>query len=174
MQIPDNNRFCIYGVGAIIEHVNNEEERFVLIQNRIKKGKQSGLIEIPCGKVQALENMCDVLRKRVNEETGLEITKIYGVEECITMKKSVQSCQPFYSCQNIESDFPVAINFFVCTVEGMPKKQTDAADNIRWVAINELSDMLDNEEEKFFPVIVDALKKYIKSIEGRDRNGIYE
>lgn len=163
MKIPDNNRFCIYGVGAIVEHINSEEERFILIQNRIKKGKQSGLIEIPCGKVQALENAFDVLRKRVNEETGVRITKIDGVEDCRTMKNSVQNCQPFYTCQNIESDFPVAINFFICSAEGIPKEQTDAANNIRWIAISELVSMLENEEERFFPVVVGALKKYIKN-----------
>lgn len=164
MQIPDNNLFCVYGVGAIIERMI-ERKRFVLIQNRVRKGKQSGLIEVPCGKVKATEDAVTVIKQRVVEETGLRITKIAGMEESIVMKKSIQNCRPFYSCQSIEKDFPVAINFFICSVEGNPKTYTEAADNIRWTSIDELSGMLMNEEEKFLPVVVGALKEYVKNIE---------
>ena len=79
MQIPDNNLFCVYGVGAIIERMI-ERKRFVLIQNRVRKGKQSGLIEVPCGKVKATEDAVTLIKQRVVEETGLRITKISGME----------------------------------------------------------------------------------------------
>lgn len=168
MQIPDNNLFCVYGIGAIIERIF-EKRRFVLIQNRIREGRQSGLIEIPCGKVKATEDAVAVIRRRVMEETGLRITRIAGIDENRTEKRSIQNCRPFYSCQCIERDFPVAINFFICSVDGNPKKFTKAADNIRWISIDELYEMLMNEEEKFFPVVVGALKEYIKNVEEEEK-----
>ncbi len=168
MQIPDNCLFCVYGVGAIIERVINEE-RFVLIQNRIRNGKQFGLIEVPCGKVKAMDKAVDVIKQRVMEETGLRITNINGIKENRTIERNVQNCQPFYSCQSIERDFPVVINFFICSAEGIPKEHTEAADNIRWISISELSGMLINEEEKFFPIVVGALKEYVRDLEERER-----
>lgn len=161
MRIPKDSIFCVFGVGAIIEH-KIKEKKFVLIQNRIRKGdeKQDKLIEVPCGKVKAMENAFDVIQQRVWEETGLIVTSIKGKGEN-RLGNTIQSSRPFYTCQSIDPDFPVTINFFICTTEGIPKPHTEAANNIRWISIEELSKMLVHEEEKFFPVVVDALKEYV-------------
>lgn len=175
MKIPNNNLFCIYGVGAIIERRINGKY-YILIQNRIRRGDESQdhLIEVPCGKVRATENSFDVIQRRVLEETGLKIRNIAGWEGNSLIENNILNCKPFYACQNINGGFPVAINFFVCSADGSPKLQTEAADNIRWIAIDELSNMLENKREKFFSIVVGALKEYIKMKERNDDYGIYE
>lgn len=164
MRIPKDSVFCILGVGAIIERKIGGKN-FVLIQNRIRKNdeKQDGLIEVPCGKVQAMENSFDVMRQRVWEETGLRVTTIKGEEKNLR-RNTIQSSRPFYTCQSIDRDFPVAINFFVCKTKGIPKQHTEAANRIRWISIEELSKMLVHEEERFLLVVVDALKQYVNDI----------
>lgn len=74
--------FAIPAVGAIIVK-NDDGEEYILVQNREKNNgdKMDGLLEIPAGKIREYENIFEALRREVREETGLQITKIYGEEE---------------------------------------------------------------------------------------------
>jgi 8-oxo-dGTP pyrophosphatase MutT (NUDIX family) len=67
--------FAKPAVGAIIEKVINNK-RYILIQDRNKSndGIETGMIEIPAGKIREYENIFDSLRREVREETGLNIT----------------------------------------------------------------------------------------------------
>lgn len=53
-------------------------------------------------------------------------------------------------------------NHFICEAEGEPILETAESRNIRWIAIEELSELLKNNRSKFFIMNVNALEKYLK------------
>jgi len=74
--------FAKPGVGGIIEkHIDGID--YILIQERCKNDakSESGLIEIPAGKIREFENIFDCLRREVYEETGLIVVNIEGENE---------------------------------------------------------------------------------------------
>lgn len=177
MQLPVDCEFCVFGVGAIIEKTIKGKQ-FILIQNRIREGNvmQNHLIEVPCGKIRSINNMFEVLRHRVSVETGLSVKRIKGEIEKdeSNVGYNIQSCSPFFISQNINRDFPVAISFFICEAQGTLASSTEAADNIRWISVDELENMLLFEREKFFPMVIGALDKYVAFIKEDEKYEFYE
>lgn len=168
MHLPDDMEFCALGVGAIIERELNGVHS-VLIQNRIRvdDATQNHLIEVPCGKVRKNQNIFDILKYRVKEETGLVVTDIIGQDSIYGEHPNynIQRGNPFYICQNVERHFPICIVFFICKTEiGNMKSCSDAATDIRWVSVENLKQMLDTKQELFFPFVYGTLKKYTEHI----------
>ena len=52
---------------------------------------------------------------------------------------------------------------FLCKTKGNALMKSDESENIKWVSIHDLSQMLLNHPEKFYPMHVSALTKYVKS-----------
>jgi ADP-ribose pyrophosphatase len=159
-------RFAIPGVGGIIENRINGND-CILVQERCKDDAQteSGLIEIPAGKIREYENIFDCLRREVKEETGLDITEIDGesesqMYECNGYK--VLNYIPFNCSQNIDGYYPIMVQVFICKVKGELLKCTDETKNIRWMPLNELVSILKSNEDRFYPMHVCTLKKYLK------------
>lgn len=69
-----DQKFAISCVGAIIQREVNGV-LCILLQERYKgeDSPESGLIEIPCGKVKVCSSAYDVIRQKVYKETGLTI-----------------------------------------------------------------------------------------------------
>jgi 8-oxo-dGTP pyrophosphatase MutT (NUDIX family) len=160
-------RFAIPGAGGIIEK-NIDGVDYILVQERCKDGAQieSGLIEIPAGKVREYENIFDCLRREVKEETGLDITEIEGeaesqIYECSGYK--VLSYMPFNCSQNTEGYYPIMVQVFICRVSGELLPGTEETKNIRWMALNELNRVIKSDEKRFYPMHVCTLKKYLKN-----------
>lgn len=165
MHLLNNMEFCALGVGAIIEKDLNGKH-YVLIQNRIRIDDvtQNHLIEVPCGKVRTTQNIFDILKYRVKEETGLIVTNIKGQDDIYNGHPNyfIQGGKPFYMCQNVEKLFPMCILFYICKAEsGKMKSNSDAATDIRWVSIEELKELLITKQELFFPFVYEALKAYV-------------
>ena len=154
------------GAGGIIEETIDGVD-YILIQERCKEdaGLENGLIEIPAGKIREFENIFDCLRREIWEETGLEVVEIEGEKEAVTILQNgykVINYMPFSCAQNIAGDYPVMVQTFICKVKGKMLHKTNESKNIRWVSLNELSDMLSKHEEGFYPMHVESLKKYLK------------
>lgn len=165
MHLSDDLEFSILGVGAIVVKESNGV-KYVLVQNRVRVDDctQNHLIEVPCGKVRKNQNIFEVLKYRVKEETGLIVTDIIGQEDLYDSHPNyyIQSGEPFYMCQNVEEGFPVCIIFYICEAkDGNIKSISDAATDIRWIAIDMLEQMLKTKKELFFPFVYEALNKYI-------------
>lgn len=168
MNFPDDMEFCALGVGAIIEKELNGI-RHVLIQNRIRVDDvtQNHLIEVPCGKVRKNQNIFEILKFRVKEETGLIVTDIIGLDSIYDEHPNytIQRGTPFYICQNVEKLFPICIVFFICKAEsGKIKSDSDAATDIRWLPVEDLKHLLDTKQDLFFPFVYGALKEYVERI----------
>ena len=161
-----NDCFCIHGIAAIIERDINKVKH-ILIQER-QKGHDSfetGLIEIPCGKVKQEESVFDCLRNKVLVETGLTVTTIYGEKYHATIELNeykVLNYVPFFSTQNIESNYPIVINTFVCKAIGNTLIESFDAKNIRWISLESLAGLITKSPTLFYPMIIMPIKHYLK------------
>lgn len=157
--------FAIPGIGGILEQVI-DGVRYILLQERCKAGAsyENGLLEIPAGKVRAFEDVFTCLRREVYEETGLEVVAISGEEEstiCDYDQYRVRNYTPFSSAQNLKGEYPIMVQIFICTVRGRLALQTNETRNMHWVSLSELRQKLAAEEERFYPMHITTLKRYI-------------
>ncbi len=157
--------FAIPGAGGIIEK-NIDGVDYILVQDRCKDGaqKESGLIEIPAGKVREYENIFDCLRREVKEETGLDIIEIEGEAGSQIYESGgykVLNYIPFNCSQNTRGYYPIMVQVFICRVSGELLKSTDETKNIRWMPLGELAFLLKSNEGRFYPMHVCTLKKYL-------------
>lgn len=158
--------FSIPGVGGIIEK-NIAGVDCILVQDRCKDNAktETGLIEIPAGKIREFENIFNCLRREIREETGLEVTYIEGENESIIFEENnykVINYSPFSCSQNIEGTYPIIVQIFICKADGELLKNTNESKNIRWIPIYELIDLLKNNRNTFYPMHVVTLMKYLE------------
>lgn len=157
--------FAKPGAAAIIENSINGVSH-ILIQDRFKPEapSESGLIEIPAGKIREFENIFDCIRREVMEETGLKVTKIQGEKESIIYSNHnyrVLSYEPFTCAQNTEGYYPIMVEIFLCRAMGALLKSSEEAKNLRWFSLKDLEYLLLNNENDFYPMHFVALKKYL-------------
>lgn len=157
--------FAKPAVGAIIEKVSNNK-RYILIQDRSKNNDdiETGMIEIPAGKIREYENIFDALRREVWEETGLNITEIVGEKEkAVSANNGYEtiSYEPFCCTQNLSGGYSIILQTFICHAEGELLKQTNETINIHWELLSNIESLLERNPEKFYPMHINALHKYI-------------
>ena len=160
--------FSIPGAGGIVVKDCPGEPQ-ILMQTRCKENapSENGLIEIPAGKIRAFESIFDALRREIQEETGLTVTKIIG-EDCSPIYEAgdyrVINFAPFSCAQNVMGEYPIMVLVFLCHVEGELLPWSDEAKNFQWVPISKLKKML-QEPGLLYPMHVDTLNKYVMSLE---------
>ena len=162
----EGERFAIPGVaGIIVKEENNEH--FILMQQRCKKENNflEGILEIPSGKIREFENIFDCLRREIKEETGLIVDYIEGEENVSRVNKGdyeVISYLPFACAQNIQNNYPIMVQVFICKAHGKLLERSNESKDIHWINIKKLSKMLKEDIDKFYPMHIDTLNKYIK------------
>ena len=160
------SEFCIYGVSAIIKRTVNGK-MCILLQERYKgeNSSETGLLETPCGKVKITESAFDVIRKKVFVETGIKVTNINGESDVSLFKINgykVIEFKPFFTSQNLENNYSLLMDFFICEAEGEHCSNSPEAKNIRWIPLDIVKNMLNNRPEVFYPMIIGALKAFCK------------
>ncbi len=158
--------FAKPGVGGIIERTTDGIP-YILMQDRVKEDAPSemGLLEIPADKIREFENIFDCLRREIWEETGLTVISIEGEQEAVFTEGNgykVISYQPFSCSQNIQGNYPIMVQTFLCRTKGEVLPETNETKNIRWIEIRELEQLLAEREEIFYPMHIETLKKYVK------------
>jgi len=161
----DLETFAIPGVGGIVESVI-DGKLHILIQERCKgeASEETGLLEIPAGKIRQFENIFDCLRREIWEETGLQVKRINGEDgsEIVDGKcYRVVNFTPFSCSQNLTGDYPIMVLVFLCTATGNLKANLDETRNPRWMAIDQLSRRIQSEPSSFYPMHVSTLQKYV-------------
>ncbi len=157
--------FAIPCAGAIIEK-NIDGEMYILLQTRFKRdgGETNNKLELPAGKIREYENIFEALRREVYEETGLTVTEIIG-ENSLTCGQidevNIVSFEPFCVTQNMSGAYSILLLTFICRAEGDLYESTDETQNIKWVKVDEVKRMIENEPQEFFFMHVNALKKYL-------------
>ncbi len=157
--------FAKPAVGTIIEKEDNGE-KYILIQTRHKEGAEieNGMLEIPAGKIREYENIFDTLRREVLEETGLTVTKITGekniIEDDVNSYKVI-TFVPFCSTQNLSGGYSIILQTFICEAEGDLLDNSNETKDIHWISIDELKKLYINNRDTFYPLHVNAIKKYL-------------
>ncbi|MGC6176088.1 NUDIX hydrolase [Lacrimispora sp. 38-1] len=156
--------FAKPAVGAIIYKVE-QGQPYILIQTRNKEngGSENGMIEIPAGKVREYENMFTALRREVWEETGLNIIKIYGEENTVSSEingYSTISMSPFCVTQNLSGGYSIILHTFICQAEGNLLTNTNETSDVHWEQVETVKEVLYKDPESFYPMHINALKKY--------------
>ena len=150
-------------VAAIIERPV-EGEMGVYIQTRWKPSVRShGTFEIPGGRIEAGEDVYSALRREVEEETGLEITKISPESTTVVEGRFGQrgvAFTPF--CGNMYYNGYVVGFVFVCETKGdIDEQKMHEAKDPRWVKFSQLKRMIEKEPNSFFTYHLGALKYYV-------------
>jgi len=158
-------------VGAIIEK-ELDGEKYILVQTRKKEdgGATNGMLEIPAGKIREYENVFDTLRREVWEETGLTVTKIQGEEWAVTTDVAgvtTLSFEPFCVTQNLMGAYGIVLNTFICEAEGELVESTNETQDVRWMNVTEVRELVQRCPEKIFFIHLNALKKYLKEGEAQ-------
>lgn len=158
--------FCIHGVAAIVYRVADGVV-YVLIQERQKgaDSPETGLIEVPCAKVRVGESVFDALVDKVWLETGLRVTSIEGRNSYGHLSSNgyrVVNYIPFFSTQNTRENYPIVIDSYLCSADGEPLVESKDARNIRWVSTVELEELLHSGVDRFYPMIVFPLLRFIE------------
>ncbi len=136
-KIPKTN---IPVVSAIIERTHNGVTQ-VLIQTRWKPERDpvySGTLEIPAGWIDEYENVYDALKREVQEETGLIITKIKPDKQTSFQSTDKNDTSfafiPFCCNQQLKGGKPWIGFVFLCEVEDEePTPQESEVKNIQWI-----------------------------------------
>ena len=151
-------------VGAIIERNVNGKD-CILIQKRYKEGDTDKLLEIPAGKIIEYEDIFQALRREIREKTGLKIKEIKGEGDVKVSKVNdytITSFMPFCVSQNLCGGYSLMVQVFICKADGEPFEKSDESINIKWIPVEKLKKLIEENQRKFFPMHINALKKYIK------------
>lgn len=156
--------FAIPGAAGIIRRLSEGEE-WLLVQERAKAGApgETGLLEIPAGKIRAFENIYDCLRREIREETGCEVTWIEGESDAVTVDLGgyrVLSYRPYASAQNLRGSYPIMVQTFLCEVEALRDTGSDESRDIHWMRLAELRSLLETAPGRFYPMHLTTLRAY--------------
>ena len=131
----------------------------------------SGMVEVPAGCIYSYENVYDALRREVKEETNLDIVRIVGdyQGEVIQPRHGDKAFvfKPFICQQTLETNggLPWIGFVFLCEVEGEVNTDNTEAKNPRWVSIEDLKQIVENEAEHIFPLQLPVLKYVVDNCE---------
>ena len=158
-------KFQIPGVAAIVQRQGDAGIELLLqARDKADLDADTGLLEIPAGKIRQFENLFNTLRREVLEETGLRVTEIIGEAEAHKVSLNnyqVLSCEPFCVSQNISGHYPIMTMTFLCWGEGELLSCSSESSNIHWMPLATLALLLEQQPERLYPMHIYALTKYL-------------
>jgi len=153
---------------AIIERdVSNRLE--ILLQTRNKPNELQQL-ELPGGQVEEFESLVQALRREVQEETGLVITHVEGLDTIVVadgLKSKVECIRPFAVYQTLNGPVDSMGVYFRCQAEGHLLLEGDGTKAPRWVPVQQLRMWLESDPEAFGWVDRAGIQFYLRTV----RNG---
>lgn len=152
---------------AIIERtVNGTLE--IVVQTR-NKPDEANRIELPGGRIEQYESLITALIREVKEETGLDVVEIEGEDTRVDTRGidsdfEVECIRPFGVYQTINGPFDSVGVYFRCRVEGELLSSGDDTKNPRWITIDELRHLMDDNPLQFSNVDRAGIMFYLKSL----------
>ena len=115
------------------------------MQLRTKKGQE--YYEFPGGQVEENESLFAALIREVKEETGLEVVSATGEDNYIKTENTslfqTECFKPYAVYQTVKGPIDSMGVYFKCKVKGELLKSGDDSKDIKWIALEELKNLLD-------------------------------
>lgn len=136
---------------AIVEN-EIDNERVILIQVRNKPREGGKWLELPGGRVEEFESLVSALKREVMEETGLEITHVEGSDtrlETDSPHANVECLTPFAVYQTLKGPVDSMGVYFLCRAQGQLLTVGDDTENIQWMPVRQVAQLMKTAPEKF-------------------------
>ncbi|WP_197205944.1 NUDIX hydrolase [Cytobacillus firmus] len=154
-------------VRAIIErNYNNYSE--IVIQTRTKNNEPI-VYELPGGQLNEYESLLSCLKREVMEETGLEITSIVNENSKIISKSEiykteVECMESFAVYQTTYGPIDSMGIYFRCNATGQILIEGDGTKEIRWIRLEDLYKLIQDDIEKFSWVDRVGIQFYLNKV----------
>lgn len=151
-------------VRGIIER-NSPNGTEIVIQKRVKSNENKTPYELPGGWLEQFESFLDGLKREVNEEIGLHITKILGEETKIETNdedSNVEALKHFAIYQTTNGPVDSMGVYFRCQASGDLVREGDDTEDIKWISVDELRHSLENDLIDFSWVDKSGILYYLK------------
>ena len=161
-------------VRAIITR-QTPDGREIIIQKRNKPFEGSSPYELPGGQVEEYESLYDALVREVKEETGLEVKHIKNQEDRITTQEEVSNVEvitPFCMYQTLRGPVDSLGAYFLCEAEGELLSDGDATQQVQWIKVEELKNLLEKQCIQFSWIDKSGVLYYLRSLESGTSNGV--
>jgi 8-oxo-dGTP pyrophosphatase MutT (NUDIX family) len=135
---------------AIIEREFSDRQE-ILLQTRNKPNELQQL-ELPGGQVDEFESLVQALRREVQEETGLVITHIEGLDTLVVdegLRSQVECIRPFAVYQTLNGPVDSMGVYFRCQAKGRLLSEGDGTKAPHWVSVQQLRMLLESYPEAF-------------------------
>jgi 8-oxo-dGTP diphosphatase len=145
-------------VRAIIERESPAGVEIVL-QTRDKPHEGGRSLELPGGRVEPFESLAEALRREVQEETGLALTHIEGLDtrvQTAAPDSNVECLRPFAVYQTTRGPVDSMGVYFRCRAEGQPLAVGHDTQNVQWVPVRQVEAWLAAGPEDPAPGAVSA------------------
>lgn len=135
----------------------------ILLQRRDDPSEPvRGRIEIPGGRWRAGERPDEALRREVEEETGLVVHRIDGVQDHdVDRRRSIAAVTPLVVVAGTEGAFPAIHVVLIAEADGTPRPQAGETSDVRWWTLGDVRGLLAAEPEAFIPSSAVALTVYL-------------
>lgn len=149
---------------AIIERDSSSGIEIVL-QTRYKPDEGKKSIELPGGRVEEFESLVAALKREVQEETGLTLTRVQGADAKVisqTQGTEVECVQPFAVYQTMKGPVDSMGIYFRCQAEGNLLYIGDDTMYPQWVSIKQIAAWVKLDSGKFSWIDHAGLLFYLK------------
>lgn len=156
-------------VRAIIER-DGPNGTEIIIQKRVKPKEEETPYELPGGRLDKYEPWLEGLKREVREETGLHLTRVFGEETRLETKvnnTNVEALKPFAVYQTIKGPVDSLGVYFRCQASGSICEKGDETEDIQWISVAKLQNLLDREKIDFSWVDTSGILYYLKWSEAR-------
>jgi hypothetical protein len=95
------------------------------------------------------------------------VVRIQGESDAVTIRLNgyeVLTYEPYSSAQNLCGNYPIMVQCFLCEVEGRALIRSEESRNIRWMRLAEVKALLEACPERFYPMHLTTLRRYVASI----------
>ena len=151
----------ILGVGAVVIKGSR-----VLLVERAKEPLK-GWWSLPGGVLEAGERLADGICREVQEETGLELTHIFGLDtrvESTEAGTNVECLAPLAAYQTLQGPVDSLGVYFRCRTKGQLIDQGDETEAIRWIPIQQVAQWLREDASRFAWVDRAGLLFYFRNL----------
>jgi 8-oxo-dGTP pyrophosphatase MutT (NUDIX family) len=117
----------------------------IVLQTRDKPHEGGRSLELPGGRVEPFESLAEALRREVQEETGLELTHIEGLDtrvQTAAPDSNVECLRPFAVYQTTRGPVDSMGVYFRCRAEGQPLAVGHDTQNVQWVPVRQVEEWL--------------------------------